>query len=386
METVDGYLERWTDAGLLDARAAAAIREFETARGRPAGHQWRVLVALILGALLLGAGVLLFVAAHWERVSPLSRMLLVLSMLILVHGLGFLVRPRFTGFATSMHAVGTISAGAAIALVGQIFNMQEHWPSAVLLWAMCAGAGWVLLRDPFQKTFTLLLGPAWLASEWMERMRPYHGSDIYLARIGLVVGAVYLTAFVFSRERAVFGILFSVGAILLPVTVGMLTIGWSGGGWMPGAGFVPLADRLGALAVVVLAGCVGGFVERRSLPPVVLAMALAYALPWAQRMVTEDTGGQRGQYSEPNLLAYAMVAGAAAILIWWGVQVRAKALVNYGMVAFAMTVVWFYFSNVMDKLGRSIGLITLGVLFLAGGSVLEWTRRRLVVAMTRETA
>ena len=208
METVDGYLERWTDAGLLDARAAAAIREFETARGRPAGHQWRVLVALILGALLLAAGVLLFVAAHWERVSPLSRMLLVLSMLVLFHGLGFLVRPRFTGFATSMHAVGTISAGAAIALVGQIFNMQEHWPSAVLLWAMCAGAGWVLLRDPFQKTFTLLLGPAWIASEWMERMRPYHGSDIYLARIGLVVGAVYLTAFVFSRERAVFGILF----------------------------------------------------------------------------------------------------------------------------------------------------------------------------------
>ena len=81
-----------------------------------------------------------------------------------------------------------------------------------------------------------------------------------------------------------------------------------------------------------------------------------------------------------------MVAAAAAILIWWGVQVRAKALVNYGMVAFAMTVAWFYFSNVMDKLGRSIGLITLGVLFLAGGSVLEWTRRRLVVAMTREAA
>ncbi len=386
METVDGYLERWTNAGLLDATAAAAIREFETARGRPAGHQWRVLVALILGALLLGAGVLLFVAAHWDRVSPLSRILLVLSILVLFHGLGLLVRPRFPGFATAMHAVGTISAGAAIALVGQIFNMQEHWPSAVLLWAMCAVAGWMLLRDPFQKTFTLLLLPAWIASEWMERMSPYHGSDVYLARIGLTVGAVYLTAFLFSRERMVFGILFSVGGILLPITVGMLTTGWSGGGWMPVAGFVPLADRLGALAVVVLAVCVGAFVEKRSLPPVIAAVGLSYALPWAQRMVMEDAGGQHWQHSEPNLLAFAMVAVATVILIWWGVQVRAKALVNYGMVAFSMTVVWFYFSNVMDKLGRSIGLITLGVLFLAGGWALEWTRRRLVVAMTREAA
>jgi hypothetical protein len=48
------------------------------------------------------------------------------------------------------------------------------------------------------------------------------------------------------------------------------------------------------------------------------------------------------------------------------------------MVAFAMTVVWFYFSNVMDKLGRSLGLIVLGVLFLAGGWALEVTRRKLV--------
>ena len=73
-----------------------------------------------------------------------------------------------------------------------------------------------------------------------------------------------------------------------------------------------------------------------------------------------------------------MVAAAAIFLVWWGVKTSAKALVNYGMAAFAATVVWFYFSSVMDKLGRSLGLITLGVLFLAGGWLLERTRRRLV--------
>jgi hypothetical protein len=48
------------------------------------------------------------------------------------------------------------------------------------------------------------------------------------------------------------------------------------------------------------------------------------------------------------------------------------------MVAFAATVMWFYFSSVMGKLGRSLGLITLGVLVLAGGWLLERTRRKLV--------
>jgi hypothetical protein len=39
---------------------------------------------------------------------------------------------------------------------------------------------------------------------------------------------------------------------------------------------------------------------------------------------------------------------------------------------------WFYFSDIMGKLDRSLGLIVLGILFLAGGWVLEKTRRRLV--------
>ena len=44
--------------------------------------------------------------------------------------------------STALHAVGTIATGAAIALVGQIFNIEEHWPAAILLWAIAALAGW----------------------------------------------------------------------------------------------------------------------------------------------------------------------------------------------------------------------------------------------------
>jgi uncharacterized membrane protein len=58
-----------------------------------------------------------------------------------------------------------------------------------------------------------------------------------------------------------------------------------------------------------------------------------------------------------------------------------KVLVNLGIVGFAIVVGWFYFSDFMDKLDRSLGLIGLGILFLAGGWVLEKTRRNLVAGM-----
>ena len=48
------------------------------------------------------------------------------------------------------------------------------------------------------------------------------------------------------------------------------------------------------------------------------------------------------------------------------------------MAGFAITIVAFFFSSVMDKLGRSASLIALGALLLAGGWQWEKLRRRLL--------
>jgi uncharacterized membrane protein len=382
MQDCETWLVRWQSAGLVNDATAAAIRAYEASHAKPSSRRWQVLAALIFGAILLGAGVLLFVAAHWDRLSPLARMLLVLAMLVFFHGLGILSRSRFAGFATAMHGVGTLSAGTAIALVGQIFNMQEHWPSAVMLWAVCAAFGWALLRDQFQQTLTLLLAPAWIMSEWMDRANDYGGMTTYMARVLAVVGAVYLTGFLHSRRRAVFGILFAAGALLLPGAVIVLSGGWSTAGYgNQQADFLPMSYRLWAIGLAFVAIGAGWFLDRKSWVPVVAVAAMAWALPWAQTNFVDKTAGRSWSHSEPNALAYALVAATAVFFVWWGIRNLAKPLVNYGMVGFALTVMWFYFASVMDKLDRSLGLIGLGILFLAGGWALEYTRRRIVAGM-----
>ncbi len=151
MQAWERALERWQSAGVLDAASAERVRAFEGADAPPSSARWQVVLALLLGGILLGAGVLLFAAAHWDQVGPGERLTTVLLLLAALHAGGALAANRFPMLSTALHGVGTVACGAGIAMVGQIFNMQEHWPAAVLLWAICAGLGWWLLRDQFQQ-------------------------------------------------------------------------------------------------------------------------------------------------------------------------------------------------------------------------------------------
>jgi hypothetical protein len=343
-----------------------------------------VIVVLILGAILLACGVALFVSAHWDQIGPGARFAVVLGMVSLFHLGGSWARKRFRVLSTALHAVGTLSTGAAIALVGQIFNIQEHWPAAVLMWTLAALAGWILLHDEAQQTLTLLLFPAWLLSEFSYFAEGHIGENVYAGRFLIAWAVLYLTFFLGSKRRIVQGILFAVAAIASVVGVVVLLEGWHSWGDQT---YLPLGIRTwGWVFIAVLPLLFAVFKFFKSVIPVVVAISFSIALPWCQRIWTDTYNYYDGNYytyhrTSPNLVAHALVAAFAVFIIWWGVRQVSQALVNLGIVGFAATVGWFYFSDIMDKFGRSLGLIGLGVLFLAGGWVLERTRRKLVAGM-----
>jgi uncharacterized membrane protein len=384
MADLDALLNRWQKAGVLDAEAARRIRAFELELTRPAGLRWQGIVALILGAILLGCGVVLFVSAHWDDMGPGLRYALVVAMVAVFHLGGAWAREHFHGLSTALHAVGTVATGAAIALVGQIFNIQEHWPAAILLWAIAAAAGWILLQDEAQQILTLLLFPAWILSEFSFAAEGHIGEEVYIGRFLIVWSILYLTVFLGSKRKVVQGILFAASAIAALVGIVSLMEGWQSWGQQT---FLPFGTRMwGWVDIAALPLCFALVKLRKSLAPVAVAIVFSVALPWCQRVWTESYdygGGNRGSLvrNEPNLAAHILVAAFAVFIIWWGVHQASKALVNLGIAGFAIAVGWFYFSDIFDKVGRSLGLIGLGILFLAGGWALEKARRRLIARM-----
>jgi len=160
------------------------------------------------------------VAAHWSELSPAIRFSLVLLMAGLFHIGGAMLADRFPPLSTTLHALGTATLGAAIFLTAQIFNLHENWATGILLWAIGAAGGYVLLRDWIQAALPALLVPAWLISQWTITTEWHSGGGRPLA-LGLVLTALcYLSARIGGQENTVRRTMVWIGGIALLPCVG----------------------------------------------------------------------------------------------------------------------------------------------------------------------
>lgn len=376
------YLERWMRAGLIETSTADRVRAYEIDREKTQGLRWPILLAIALGGLLLAAGILLFVAAHWDRLSPAQRFVLVLILVTVMHIFGAIAATRFSILSTALHAIGTICLGAGIFLTGQIFHLQEHWPGGMMLWALGAWVAWAFLHDWPQAVLAGILTPVWLAGEWFVATHGWSGSDTILAAGLLMLTISYLTA-------------------LLPEKINPVRIALS---WMGGLTLIPV------VAFVIQAGSTG-YIHLPSLPwryhlfgwatafilPLALAWWLRGKLVWLNGIAAIWVAALSAAslrfhavhpgsfYSTNELALYTVCALGSIGLIAWGIKENRKERVNLGIAGFALTILFFYFSTVMDKLGRSASLIGLGLLFLLGGWLLEKIRRRLLARIKRDT-
>lgn len=361
--TLEEQLGRWRQAGLIDADIAERITAFELSVV-PSRLRWPMQVALGIGGLMVTAGVLLFVAAHWEGLGPAARLLLLLGTISLFHLAGARAGGRAPALATTLHAIGTAALGAAIFLLGQLYNLDEQWPRGFFLWALGGWAGWFLLRSWPQLLFAAVLTPVWLVSEWAAR---YGNTDPAAPVVGLaLLSFVYLLAERSTLPSASRNTLGSIGAIaILPICCFLLVLAGELMGLHNRDRDLSVTTR--AVTWILAFGLPLGlayYLRGRE------ALQAAVAAAWAVIAVRllGDTG----------VLVYLWSGIGALLLTASGVREGSPRRITLGLAGFSLTVVVFYFGSVMDKLGRATALIVGGLLFLGVGFGFERTRRHLV--------
>ena len=376
-KSLSDQLRRWLQAELIDADVAEAIQRWEDSQLNQSKHSSvrhltvPIRLSILLGSLLLAAGLLLFVSAHWDQMPPLWRVSLLLFIVIALHAGGAWFSERFQLMALGLHTVGTMAFGAGVFLCAQIFHLDVLWSFrwGLLLWSFGAAAGWMLLRQWPQLALLSLLLPGWISALIIVEVDRFSSSEADWAVVPIAAGAL-LTALAYftapdrtpmTSARSV--LMWMGGLALVPAAVTWAVV--ATGLDLPALG-QPLWLSL-LVWVVTLGGPVilGWWLRPHRFWPLALA-----AIWMVLDLVIQVQGF--------SVLSFAWWGvGSVGLMFWGSTEARAER-VNIGTVLLATTLIGFYFTEVIGRFDRSLSLLGLGLFFLIGGWGLNRLRQALL--------
>jgi uncharacterized membrane protein len=131
--------EQWQKEGLISADLFQQIADrYEFSSLAPPNQNFTVILYSLAG-ILIGLGVITFVAANWQSLDRVTKIILLFSWLIGINTIGFYLwrnSSQYKSLAQGLLLTGGLSFGAVIGLISQIFHLSGSWYGLYLIWGV----------------------------------------------------------------------------------------------------------------------------------------------------------------------------------------------------------------------------------------------------------
>ena len=196
----------WVRSGIITADQAEQITGLY-----PADNKNRLIpVLLLLGAILLGTGIILFFAANWQLIPKWGKISLVVVPLALFHLAALVTHANYPFLSRTLTLLGCIMFGSGIWLIAQIFHINAHFPNGMLFWLLGVLPVAVLLREELPLGLSALLLASWALAEHSSSpliifvAMMLFGGVFYLAynlRSSFVLAVTLISAAIFANTE-----------------------------------------------------------------------------------------------------------------------------------------------------------------------------------------
>ena len=190
-------IDDWQKRGLIDEDLSRSLNRDLDANT----SSWSFSsIATMLGVICLCFGAMTFVAANWDDMSRLLRLVILLS----ATGISYFVASLFDDrrhpyFAQSFVLLGCGCFGATVMLVGQMYHLPGHASGAILLWSIGTLVAAGLTRSV--PALALAIGLSTLWSCWLT-VDHHSQTGLHLWYLPLWGACVGLTYWLKSRFNA----------------------------------------------------------------------------------------------------------------------------------------------------------------------------------------
>ena len=159
--------------GIVPAEVAEKIRQHYATLPERGNRNWALLIFGLLGAVLIGAGIILLVAHNWDDLSrPVRTALAFKPLLTAIVLAGFVIVRRQTSVAWREGAATfwTLTIGSTISLVAQIYQIHGDPARFFLTWILLGLPVVYLLRSSVAASLYFIGATAWVGCGYW----PYH--------------------------------------------------------------------------------------------------------------------------------------------------------------------------------------------------------------------
>jgi uncharacterized membrane protein len=210
-------LSVWIQRGLISEETAKQLaNEYQLDNLKHESTRLLSAVIFTIGALLLGGGVISFVAANWDVIPTPIKLALLFVALISFHAVGFWLwhTQNWRRLGHALVFCGCLVFGANIGLVAQIFHISSNWYGGFAAWALgslvmaWAVRSWLIgvlalgtsfiwfigfQSDHEQSAsfYPLILGVSLLPLAWIIRSRVLYAGTL----LGIIVAACVLAGY-----------------------------------------------------------------------------------------------------------------------------------------------------------------------------------------------
>lgn len=395
--SLSNEIKSWVDLNIISPAQAKKIGAlYSSKKGRENESAGFNIVPYIsvFGALMIGAGIILFFALNWASIPKAVKVASLLGFLVAFYHLGYTLRftkGNFPKVGGALIFLGAVLFGANIALIGQIFNISSHWPNMFLFWALASLLMAYLvgyLPTLFLGLITFLVYVGTESFFWFEKIPYHYNTSRAFFLIFMSMGVLYYTiGSLHQKIEKIHDLRYPyhlIGAFLVLGTCYLLSFKWFSEdyyGRYNGSEGISLVFSSQFWVIYLLVSAIA-----------LTALAL--------RFMKKD--GSTLEFYEIFLLGILLVFSPIVVLLakvnFWFVPVlfniilfslivasvyvgsakREKTLVNLGVFAFGISITSRYFEYLWDVLNGYLFFIIGGALLIGLSIFLERNRRKII--------
>lgn len=129
----------WVNGGILSEDGAARLRTLYDEADTGAARNMALVICGILGAVLIGSGIILLFAHNWEEIPRHGRAAISLGLLVVAQGLAawtLLYRRQSRAWREGTSTFLLLAVGATVSLIGQTYQLPGTPRGFLIVWML----------------------------------------------------------------------------------------------------------------------------------------------------------------------------------------------------------------------------------------------------------